>query len=83
MNGSRSAATSGGRIAFRIAISAAATIAPPRCSIAMPGTTQAANMRAAAATSQASSSRKGRMRRRSGSVALGVLTTQYCYDMSR
>ncbi len=43
MNGSRSAATIGGRIAFRTAITAEATIAPPKPLTWTPGTIQAAN----------------------------------------
>ena len=48
MNGSRSAATIGGRIAFRIAISSAATTAPPKPSTETPGTIAAATSSAAA-----------------------------------
>jgi hypothetical protein len=67
VNGSRNAASTGGRIAFSNAISADATSAPPQPSIDTPGTTAAAKTSAAAERSHATSKRTGWMRGRSGS----------------
>ena len=66
MNGNRSAATIGGRIALRTAISRAATTAPQKPSTATPGTSLAAISRAAALSSHETRSRSGRYFGRSG-----------------
>ena len=62
MNGSRSAAISGGRTAFRIAITAAATKAPQKLFTSAPGTIQAATSSAIVETSQVTTTRTGRSR---------------------
>ncbi len=61
MNGSRSAATTGGRRAFRIAMTAVATRAPQKSVTWAPGTIQAAPNSAAVDSSQASNTPTGRM----------------------
>jgi hypothetical protein len=67
VNGSRSAASNGGRIALSTAMIAAATNAPPQPCTVTPGTTAAAKRIAAAEMIHATSRRTGRMRGRSGS----------------
>ena len=63
------AATSGGSTALRIAITSAATSAPPKLLVEAPGTIQAAARSAAAERSHATSSRTGWMRGRAGAHA--------------
>ena len=60
MNGSRSAAMTGGRIAFRTAITAAATSAVPNAFTSAPGTIQTATSSAKALSTQETSRRTGR-----------------------
>ena len=62
MNGIRTAATIGGMIAFRTAITSVASAAPPKFPTSTAGTSFAAISRAAAASSQERSSRPGRKR---------------------
>ena len=66
MNGRRSAATIGGSSALRIAITSAATSAPPKLSTDASGTIVAATSNAAAETIQARRTRKGRICGRPG-----------------
>ena len=67
MNGSRSAARIGGSTALSTAIAAAPANAAPVVSSPKPGSTHAATVSEAAATSQPTSTRSGRRRRWSGS----------------
>ena len=69
-NGSRSAASSGGTIAFSTPIAAAAASAPPKPFTVAPGTIHAATSRAAAVTSQERASRIG--------LIFGRLWLQWC-----
>ena len=71
MNGKRSAATIGGRIAFSTAISSAATTAPPKPSTETPGTIVAAISSAAALSSHDRRTRRGRYFGRSGCQLTG------------
>ena len=66
MSGSRRAATSGGRRAFRIAITRAAASAPQKSVTWAPGTTQAPTSRAKVTANQANTSLAGLRRGRSG-----------------
>ena len=79
MNGSRSAATTGGRIALRTATAAATTNAAPGLSSVTPGTMIAATYSVAAAIAHETSRRRGRRR---GFVGSHV-TASPCVVVSR
>src|SRR4051812_1774141 len=72
VNGSRTAATTGGSTALTIAIAAATKKAPPVASIAKPGSTLEATYTAAAADAQLTMRRSGCMRGGAGSHATGA-----------